>query len=103
MWIRFRKPAPGYSYSEGDRADLYPEEDITRLIEEGYAIPLDESEVVSDLPDDFPARSLLIGEGILTLKQVADALPSLCDVKGIGENTLKKIVERLNDRRTNGI
>ena len=103
MWIRFRKPAPGYSYSEGDQADLYPEEDITRLIEEGYAIPLDGSEIGSDLPDDFPARSLLIGEGIRTLKQVADALPSLCDVKGIGESTFEKIVERLNDRCTNGI
>lgn len=97
MWIKFRKPAPGYAYSEGNTADLLPEEEAVRLVEEEYAIPFAGAEPVSDLPDDFPARALLVAEGMCTLEQVKRSLPSLSDVKGIGESTLEKIVERLKE------
>lgn len=97
MWIKFMKPAPGYAYSEGNTADLFPDEEATRLVEEGYAISFAEAEPISDLPDDFPARALLVAEGIHTLEQVQSSLPSLADVKGIGESTLEKIVERLKE------
>lgn len=95
MWIKFMKPAPGYAYSDGDKADLKPEEEAMRLVEEGYVIPLSPEEPDSDIPEDFPARALLISEGIYTLKQVREALPSIEDIKGIGKGTLEKIVERL--------
>ena len=95
MWIKFVKPAPGYAYSEGNKVDMKDEKAAQKLIDDLYAIPLVSGDVKSDLPDDFPVRELLVREGLLTKKQVAQVIPVLKDIKGIGQNTVDKIVEYL--------
>lgn len=95
MWIKFVKPAPGYAYSEGSKVDMKDEKAAQKLIDDLYAIPFVSGDVKSDLPDDFPVRELLVREGLLTKKQVAQAIPVLKDIKGIGQNTVDKIVEYL--------
>lgn len=95
MWIKFVKPAPGYAYFEGNKVDMKDEKAAQELIDDLYAIPLVSGDVKSDLPDDFPVRELLVREGLLTKKQVAQAIPVLKDIKGIGQNTVDKIVEYL--------
>ena len=95
MWIKFVKPAPGYAYFEGNKVDMKDEKAAQKLIDDLYAIPLVSGDVKRDLPDDFPVRELLVREGLLTKKQVAQAIPVLKDIKGIGQNTVDKIVEYL--------
>ena len=94
MRIEFLKPAPGYAYSEKMLGDL-PDEVAGQLVQNGYAIPADGKEI-SDLPEDFPMRELLIKEGFATLKAIADNLDAVKGIEGIGKKTYEKIVEHIN-------
>lgn len=95
MWIKFVRPAPGYAYCEGNKVDMKNEKEAQRLIDELYAMPIMNSSASSDLPEDFPVRELLIKEGLVTKQQVAQAIPVLKDLKGVGQHTVEKIVEYL--------
>lgn len=93
MIIQFIRPVKGYSYAEGMRGDV---DDIkaSQLIAKGYAYKVDGG-LASDLPKDFPARDLLIKEGLRTIEQVRDAKNILHDIKGIGQATIDEIDKRL--------
>lgn len=97
MWVTFLRPACGWAYSEGMVADL-PEEKALHLISCGYAVPCSEEErptIASDLPEDFPARSLLLREGLYTKEKVLSAIPVLHELRGIGVKTVEEIRKRL--------
>ena len=97
MKIQFIKSAAGFAYSAGMQADL-PEEVVKPLIEQGFAFPIEQlKEPESDLPEDFPAREILIKEGLVTMADVMAAKETLTDIKGIGEKTKAEIVERLTE------
>lgn len=95
MRIKFIKPAQGWAYSEGMVADLDSAK-AESLIEGGYAIPSPDNTKESDLPADFPARDLLLREGLYTKDKVRAALPVLYEIRGIGSKTVEDITNRLN-------
>lgn len=95
MKIKFIKSAAGFAYGAGMQADL-PDEMAQPLVEQGFAFPVKElKEPESDLPEDFPAREILIKEGLVNMADVKAAQETLTDIKGIGEKTAAEIVERL--------
>lgn len=54
-------------------------------------------EVLSDLPEDFPGRDLLIESGYVTWESVVDLnREQLIDIKGIGPKTADAILEKMN-------
>ncbi len=97
MWVTFVRPAQGWAYSEGMVADL-PDDRALRLISCGYAVPCIEADsptIASDLPEDFPARALLLREGLYTKEKVLSAIPVLHELRGIGVKTVEEITKRL--------
>lgn len=95
MDVKFIKPVKGYAYFAGDVAAL-DDKEAERLIRSGFAYKVSRSpSYASDLPADFPAREILIREGLVTRRQVIDALPALRDVKGIGSRTYDLIQKHL--------
>lgn len=97
MWVTFLRPAQGWAYSEGMVADL-PDDRALQLISSGIVVPCGEGEsrvASSDLPEDFPARSLLLREGLYTKEKVLSALPVLHELRGIGVKTVEEIRKRL--------
>ena len=95
MKIQFIRSVTGYAYAEGMQADL-ADEMAQALVEQGAAFKIGlMNEPISDLPADFPAREILIKEGLVTMAQVREAAATLKDIKGIGEKTVAEIVERL--------
>ena len=109
MKIQFIKSVTGYAYAKGMQADL-PDKMAQALVEQGAAFkigsmnePISDgrsdigsmNEPISDLPSDFPAREILIKEGLVTMAQVREAAATLKDIKGIGKKTVAEIVERL--------
>lgn len=95
MRIRFTRPAPGWAYAEGMCVTL-PEDKAKALMEAGYAVPCEGEAVETDLPDGFPARELLLREGLYTKEKVKAAFPVLHEIRGIGSKTVQEIKERLN-------
>ena len=95
MWIKFLKPATGWAYFEGTYANL-PDAKAKALMEAGYAIPCEAKAPAADLPADFPARDLLLREGLYTKEKVKAALPVLHEIRGIGRKTVDEIQQRLN-------
>lgn len=96
MWMKFVRPAPGWAYFEGDIADI-PDENAKDLEKGLYAFPYSKGKTESDLPDDFPAREILLRNGLNMKSQVRDAIPILKELKGIGQKTVEDIVKHLND------
>ena len=94
MTVKIIKPAPGWAYAEGMTARL-DEAKAALLIDTGYAVPLPDEPKASDLPDDFPARELLIREGLYTREKVRAAIPVLHEIRGIGSRTVEAISNRL--------
>lgn len=95
MKIQFIRSVTGYAYAKGMQADL-PDKMAQALVEQGAAFKIGSmNEPISDLPSDFPAREILIKEGLVTMAQVREAAAALKDIKGIGEKTVAEIVERL--------
>lgn len=95
MKIQFIRSVTGYAYAKGMQADL-PKEMAQTLIQQGAAYQINDlKQPISDLPSDFPAREILIKEGLITMAQVREAAATLKDIKGIGEKTVAEIVERL--------
>ncbi len=97
MWVRFIRPAKGWAYSEGMVADL-PEDQAAFLVSHGYAVPCSDSGQVdsrTDLPLDFPARALLLREGLYTKEKVLAAIPVLHEIRGIGPKSIEEIRKQL--------
>lgn len=95
MKIRFTRPAQGWAYAEGMHATL-PDEKAKALVEAGYAVPCEGEAAETDLPDGFPARGLLLREGLYTKEKVKAAIPVLHEIRGIGSKTVQEIQEQLN-------
>jgi len=96
MKIKFKKPAFGFAYFEGDIADLHPES-AARLVDDGFAIivPATEGDD-NELPDELPGRLILYKEGIKTLEDVRKIAESLTNIKGIGKKLAAEITEYIN-------
>lgn len=86
------------AYFAGSKADL-PADKADELEKAGYVEKiLDVSGVVeSDLPDDLPARGILINAGFNTINKVLAASESLLDIKGIGKATANHIINMLSE------
>jgi hypothetical protein len=92
MKIKFKKPAQGFAYFEGDVADISPEA-AAKLVDDGFAIIVPETEGDdNELPEDLPGRLILFKEGIKTLDDVRKITESLTEIKGIGKKLAAEIV-----------
>ena len=88
------KSVKGWAYAKGMTGEV-EDEKAERLISAGCATPVIGNTDGSDLPDDFPARALLIREGLNTKKKVAAAMYVLNEIKGIGMKTAEDIITRI--------
>lgn len=90
--IKWLKPHPAYSYSEGNNADLTPEQ-VEPLVLSGHVIlfPGENEPEVNPLPEDLPCRELLFENGFDTLEKIKSAGESLTEIKGIGKKTFEDI------------
>ncbi len=95
MWIKFLKPKQGLGYFAGDEVEM-PDEDAKTLIEEGFAMNVDQPAEESDLPVDLKGREILIKAGLVTIEQVLAAKETLTDINGIGAVTAASILETLS-------
>jgi hypothetical protein len=96
MKIRFTKSPVGIGYAYGANTELNcPKPFAKEMIELGYAIELEDS-AGGDLPDDFPARDVLIGLGV-SLEEVKtlDTSEKLEALKGIGKKSAENILKYL--------
>jgi hypothetical protein len=92
MKIKFKKPAQGFAYFEGDKADLAPEV-AAKLVDDGFAILIPPTEGDdNELPEDLPGRLILYKEGIKTLDDVREITESLTEIKGITKKLASEIV-----------
>lgn len=102
MYVKFIRPVKGYAYFSGSVASV-PDDKAMELIKMGAVYQVDKNPAAkSDLPEDFPAREILIREGLTTKKQVAAALSALADIKGIGNKTADLIKNHLINSQENG-
>jgi hypothetical protein len=96
MKIKFKKPAVGFAYFDGDIADIAPEA-AAKLVDDGFAIIVPPTEGDdNELPDNLPGRFILYKEGFKTLEDVKKIIESLTEIKGIGKKLAAEIVEYLN-------
>jgi len=96
MKIKFTKSPVGIGYAYAAGVDLVCEKPFAKeMIELGFAIELEDS-ADGDLPDDFPARDVLIGLGV-TLDEVKalDTMEKLEALKGIGPKSAENILKYL--------
>ncbi|OAV76237.1 hypothetical protein Barb7_00092 [Bacteroidales bacterium Barb7] len=100
MYIEFIKPAPGYAYFKGDKADIAYDR-ANELITSGFVKKLDELKPVeSDLPVSIPFRSVLIKEGLRTIEQVIAAKETISEIKGISKKSTDEILNFLKTLET---
>lgn len=86
----------GFAYFENDIAENLPDEKAGMLVSKGWAVLIPETEGnANKLPEDIPARELLFENGLETLTDVKNALPTITDLKGIGRKTAKDIEKYL--------
>lgn len=91
--VKIKKPIKGWGYHGGEVAEL-PSETAKKLIDGGYAILVPDTDGKENpLPKDLPARELLFENGFEDLKSILNAKEALTDIEGIGETTLKNILE----------
>ena len=99
MLVKIKKSIKGYGYFGGETVSL-PDEDATRFVNEGIAIVVQDTEGKdeNELPEDMPARAVLLDNGFTAIEQVLAARETLIEIDGIGEKTAEKImkVKRLN-------
>lgn len=96
MKIRFTRSPVGIGYAYASGMELQCNKPFGKeMIELGYAIELEDS-ANGDLPDDFPARDVLIGLGV-TLEEVKalDTMEKLEALKGIGKKSAENILKYL--------
>ena len=92
MKIKFLRPVAGFAYFENDVTDSLPEEKAAKLVSQGYAIMIPETEGNKNtLPEDLPAREILFTEGLETLDDVSNAMPTITGFNGIGKKTATAI------------
>lgn len=62
MLVKIKKPIKGYGYYGGETVSL-PDEDAARLVNEGFAIVIQDTEGEDEnvLPEGLPARAILAG------------------------------------------
>ena len=88
LWLKAHHK---YAYSKGDLGSVDADLALT-LMNEGYIMPVPETEVEKDnpLPEDLPGRTILFAAGYETLAAIKESGDSLLDV-GISNTTLKKV------------
>jgi len=85
----------GYAYMEGQQFD-FPEAFAIEMVELGYARIINQAK--TELPEDLPARKILIENGITTiaeLKRITDPA-TLTELKGIGPKVAQQIIDFVN-------
>lgn len=93
MLVRIKQPIKGYGYFGGETVNL-PSEKATELVENGFAILVQETEGdANTLPEKLPLRELLFENGYETVEQILQVRNTLVDVKGIGKALSLKIIE----------
>ena len=94
MLVKIKKSIKGYGYFGGETVSL-PDEDATRFVNEGIAIVVQDTEGKdeNELPEDMPARAVLLDNGFTAIEQVLAARETLDEIDGIGEKTAEKIIK----------
>ena len=93
MIILFKEVPEGKPYLKDHYTPVKPKEAFD-YIEKGFAVgydPAKKEEYNPLLPEDFPNRKVLIENGIYTLEILDVALPTLKDLKGLGEKKIQEI------------
>ena len=97
MKIKFLRPVAGFAYFEGDITDALPDEKAAKLVADGFAILIPDTEgPVNKLPDDLPFREILFENGIETIADLKNTIETITDFKGIGKKsaaTIKKYLQ----------
>lgn len=78
----------------GSVVDDIPAKSLPWLLDQEHIAELETPER-AQLPEDFPAREILVSHGITTLKQVEARWDTLAELEGIGPKTLEKIGQAL--------
>lgn len=95
MWIKFLKAKAGLAYFKDNKVDM-PDKEANKLIETGYALPVEALPLKSNLPELLPGREMLIKGGLLTKEQVLNSKETLTDIPGISTKLAERIIEQLN-------
>ena len=89
--IKFKHSVPGFAYFAGDVASLPATVEAT-LVNNSSCIYIPETETrTNNLPEGLPARELLYNEGLETIDDVRNALPTITELRGVGKKTAKDI------------
>lgn len=89
MKIQFIKSHSAYSYFVGDIGEI-TDKKAQKLIDSGFAKQVE----AETLPEEMPARELLLEAGYRTISDFKGKLAeSLTVVKGIGEKTAEEIID----------
>ena len=93
MLVKIKKPIKGYGYYGGETVSL-TDEDAARLVNEGFAILIQDTEGEDEnvLPEGLPARAILAGNGFTSVEQILSARETLEAIEGIGVKTVEKII-----------
>lgn len=96
MKIKFKKPAAGFAYFEGDIADI-DSESAAKLVEDGFAIIVPDTEGNENtLPEGLPCREILFNSGLETIEDIENVLDTLTEIKGIGKKSAEQITAFIN-------
>ena len=71
-----------------------PDEDAARLVNEGFAILIQDTEGEDEnvLPEGLPARAILASNGFTSVEQILAARETLEAIEGVGVKTVEKII-----------
>ena len=89
MLVKIKKSIKGYGYFGGETVSL-PDEDATRFVN---VVQDTEGKDENELPEDMPARAVLLDNGFTAIEQVLAARETLVEIDGIGEKTAEKIIK----------
>jgi hypothetical protein len=93
MKIKFLKPVQGFAYFENEIAADLSDDAAATLILQGFAIIIPDTEGnENNLPEDLPAREILFNEGLETIEDVLNALPTIGDISGVSKKDAKKLL-----------
>ncbi len=86
------------AHVKGDVIEVSDQKALS-LVEMGYAEAYTPEAPKADLPENMPARAILISEGILTRDEVQAMVNdgSITDIKGIGKGLAKSIQDYFSE------